>query len=410
MIRRLIILIAFLPSICWGWFSTDYPNRRVIYIMTDSLDSENLTNVPAPYWWADSLDITGLDTNRAYVNSDDLTQLWASAKEDSIDWIKIPQQDSTPITDSFYIYYGASSGGLSQDSSEMVFDTTGNDWQGGWHFKGVSDSFPGVTYNANYAFPKGAVVTDTTGYIGKGIWISGASGDSVIITQVLNDLIPGKGTVMLWCKLTSLADNKGLFDMRSAGYFGAFASASADVAYRYGRDGNFISTDSSGVGMNWGFWAFTRDSSSEAIIYKQGKEAVKYSGSWDAPDFSGEFYLGRLDLTGSYALAGFLDEVFFTNDIKSAEWIQNQYLAQSNLLLTTSAEESEAAVEEYPLKYRLHGGKRGNLLHEDRGRLWKTPFSTHTSNGGGGGGGGGGKGLSSGSVTTSFLITIIVCL
>jgi len=69
--------------------------------------------------------------------------------------------------------------------------------------------------------------------------------------------------------------------------------------------------------------------------------------------------------------------------------------------------ESPAPEAEYNLKYRLHGGKRGNLLHDDRGRLWKTPFSAH-SIGGGGKSGKSGKSAPSGYANTSILMAILL--
>lgn len=315
----------------WDWCHT-------IVINTDSLSGENLSNFPLPVKWRSKVTDTSHFIGRIYTQ--DGSDLWSSTEGNSTDWPLVTTINENG--DSFKVW-GKASGGLSKDSSEMVFDTT-EDWEMVLHMNETSGTIYDATYNNNDGDTSG-VAMDTTGQINGGCYFS-ANDDYISVADNASLDLPDE-IMFEVCARTKVVN--ATWDV----IFGKYVSAGQNT-FQLGLNasGNKIYLNLRKVGSSVTVYSNSaldtlstyyvvglRDSTDTLRLYVDGVEQN------DVKILTGDLYTNNdpvwIGTSETYDFYGFLDEARISRKAKGSEWIRMQNLALRDSLLTFRAEESE---------------------------------------------------------------------
>ncbi|RJQ13687.1 DUF2341 domain-containing protein [Candidatus Parcubacteria bacterium] len=338
------------------WWNTNWKNRRKI-TFNNSASSENLVDFPVLV----SLNATtsaNIDYSKTqnsgqdirFVDADDQTalnyeiELWDESATSSV-WVRVPQINGTSSTDYVWMYYN--------NSTAIDNSTTSGVWDSNFklvtHFGSTDASATDSTLNAVNGTVNGAVATTSNVVAGYGKKLDGANDNiNYGTSSAINDLNSGK-TISLWLKRDATGGNS-LFTKD-------FPNSTWELQIRSTNDLRYSHQWTSSLGS----WITSNTFTSTAQIYHF---AVTYnagattndptlyangtaqslatdtnptSGSpnSDASDplISGEQGSGGGDTNG------IVDEIRYSNVIRSAEWLEAEYKNGVNTYNTFGSEE-----------------------------------------------------------------------
>jgi len=276
-------------------------------------------------------------------------ELW-NESGDSFVWFK-GNMSSTSTT--IYSYYYDNSGASDGQDATNVWD---DNFMGVWHMNdGSTSTILDSTRNNLDGTKTGAnEPTETTGKIGKGQSFDG-SDDRIIVSN--NDLLQFSDnidfTITFFAKF-SVIDSAILSKGQNYGQVLGWTIQSEDTAGK--GDGIRIDANDGGSGIDiaeedistngkgddniWHITSFTMDRDGDGKVYlDSGLEATHSLSTLGNINTTTDLYIGdRNDGWGYFH--GLLDEIRISNVSRSADWVSQTYLTETDALITYGTEES----------------------------------------------------------------------
>jgi hypothetical protein len=353
------------------WWSPDWNYRKQI-TFNNSASSENLVDFPVRV----ALSSSNIDYSKTMDNGNDLrftdsdgtTQLryeienWNEAGTSNV-WVKVPQIDTGSTTDSIWMYYG-NRGAAKGQSAASVWD--GN-YRGVWHTKESSGGdMADSTANANTGSRINGAAVTTSGKIGNAESLDGSndyigamSGDSL---DNLRSQGNGGMTISAWIyadnpsaaaantiavKASNVTPTGGWTFVHTPGNVSDYAALS-----HTNTTGSILRRQTSVGSVTRGQWHHVAatfngglTASTSMVVYINGQAAGSYSSSTTITgtlsDDSGEtFELGGDGTTVSNYFDGILDETRVSNKVRSADWIEAEYITGNDAMNSFGSEQS----------------------------------------------------------------------
>jgi len=340
------------------WWNSNWLYRKTL-TFDNSGQAENLTNFPVLV----KLTNSNFDFSKAqssgqdlrFVDADNSTQLsheieyYDTTGETAVIWVKIPQIDGSSNTDFIYMYYGNAAAADGQN----ITDVWSNNFAAVYHFAEQNGYYQDSTSNNNDANTQQVTSRDNMdanglGYYPKFVAASGdyvgvpddtslqfGSGDFTILVRANassdltdTDLIRKGSTNTAdpdsWWKLEwgTNVTNQVRWEVRVSG-------TAKQAKYTKTPDGNWHN-----------FWG-TRDTTNNLVeLFIDGSQVASVegiSGSVD-PTTSTNIGIGSKDTYDDDHFNGYLDDVRFSNTLRSADWIAAQHLSLENTFITYGSE------------------------------------------------------------------------
>jgi hypothetical protein len=288
---------------------------------------------------------------------------WDTAAKVAEIWVRLDTVMGNNATQTFNLYWGKAS---AADSSRglAVFDT-GTGYQGVWHF---ANSLNDATRNAYNGIDNGT--TDAAGAIGRGRAFNGTSSISLGNPPKMSSGDADRFTVEAWVNWTSIGT--GTSD-RYRCIINHGTTNNADQFFMYARN-----PSSGGTDPYYAVGYYTGSSSNNATLTGIGNDAttwVHVTGTYDGAEWrvyrngtlggsitkdgtpvnSGEDWLiGAWGTSRNFL--GSMDEIRFSNRVRSASWIKLAYETQKAgaAVLTFGATTTPVAL--HKAAERLAGG------------------------------------------------------
>ena len=355
-----------------GWWDTSWSNRRKI-TFDNSASAVNLTNFPVLV----SLSSSNIDYSKTqdsgqdirFVDADGTTVLnyeierWDESGTSTV-WVKVPQIDSGSTTDYINMYYGNA---VASDA-QAVTSTWDSSNVGIWHLKesgnGTAAEYKDSASSANNGQGGSGTAskapTRVTGKIGYAADFDGAD-DSINVGSAasLDDL--SVYTMEAWINFDTFGEgNYGriLNKTSSSGSsnYWTLLNDGTDVATIQGwrqqatTNMSYKAVNNSLTTSTWKHVAFVKNGNTSIALYIDGalasyKDTTMGSGSL-VTDAAQNMLIGnRPDETRTFD--GRIDEVRISNAVRSADWIEANYLTQNNAFNTFGSEEAATPVWGY---------------------------------------------------------------
>jgi hypothetical protein len=331
------------------WYATGgtWGYRKQITVDPEKVSgSSNLTDFPMLFKVTDA-DLKHTDhggkmgkidaTDMLFTSSDGSTKLsheieyYASTTGEIIAWVKVPTlytAQQTPI----YVYFG-NSGASDQQNVTGVWDSN---FKGVWHMpNGTTLSASDSTSNANNGVATNA--TAASGYIGGAASFDGTDDEILVTRNAGTDDINAK-TVSLWVRHNEVAFDHLFGKHSGTNVWNISIDSSNFINFRQVFSGGTATwTSASTVPVSsWTHVVLAYDrtsASNDPTIYINGVASslgtdTNSTGSANT-DASNDIYMGETGNAGS-DLNGLLDEVRFSNVIRSSDWIKSEYNNQSS--------------------------------------------------------------------------------
>lgn len=271
-------------------------------------------------------------------------------------WLWFKTSTSTPLSTStnttYYLYYGNSNASDQQDTSDGVNDVWDDNFQGVWHFgNGVTLSGNDATSNARTMRPaSGITATSTFSQIDGAAEFNGASASYASTTATTLNTTPNILTLSAWIKVDNLAKRNTIF-----------TTTVANTANHWGIEvGNQPAANRLTViypGVFMASASYTDTTAVHHIVYTRATSTS-----------AGEFFIDGLPVslasTGlltafsddggvkaignrvsvSQPYDGIIDEVRYSNVVRSNSWIYTEYQNQfsPNTFYSIGSEETPA--------------------------------------------------------------------
>lgn len=335
-----------------------WTKRRKITI-DNTAQAENLVNFPVMVR-VDATRIDYANTQDAgqdiqFRDSDGRTVLsheiekWNESGSSYI-WVKVPQIDASSASDHIYLYYG-NSAALDGQNATGVWDAN---FKGVWH---MTSSARDATANGHNGTNVGTVTT-VTGKSGDARSFNGAS-------QYINlsgtSIVSSVSTVTLstWVNRSGNVASEGLiaFSIDNGATPSGTSRLALELVTTRNLNGIGRAPDGAGSGVlattsnplaNIGTWylvSMAINYSSKSInFYVDGSlvatgTSLAWTNSVTDSGASSSAALGAYD-DGTVPFLGSMDEIRFSNIIRSAAWHAADYKSMNDTLLTFSSEET----------------------------------------------------------------------
>lgn len=280
---------------------------------------------------------------------------WDSASGALDAWVRVPTLRVDQDT-ALYLYYGDDRD-VDRSDPSGVWDS---DYLGVYHMGGPSDSTAGNRAGTAVG------VTTVAGRIGNAASFDGADGYLELGQDAFDDLFASGGTVEAWFRATTFGENElgRIFDKASGtpptGGWTLFVRDNGqlvDQSIGFGQafDGNkqrlWNAPDNSITLVTWHHVAVVYDSAlptNDPVIYLDGAPATISTltlglGTPSAADSDADSALriGNHYAASTRTFAGLIDEVRFSNSMRSAAWFATQLRNQQSpaTFLSVGAEE-----------------------------------------------------------------------
>ena len=342
-------------SLVEAWWDSSWTERRKV-TLDNSDSSENLTNFPIRVSLVGSGGGQNIDyakTQNAgqdirFVDADGSTVLkheietWNESGTSEV-WVKVPQINSGSTTDYIWMYYN--NGGASD--GQDVANVWSNSYTSVWHLK-ESPVASAPQFNdsavANDGTANGMVSGDgVSGKIGNAVNFDGTDNEITTATSYNN---PQGFTVSAWAKTTSTAGKK-IIGLETDGAWDRMLVVDTAGKARFGiYDGGFnIITSTTTVNDDaWRHLAATSNGTSNISLYQNGgleasasaTAAENYTGTWHIGAFRAWTEIGASD--GYFT--GIIDEVRISSVVRTADWVEAEYISGNNSMNTFASEET----------------------------------------------------------------------
>lgn len=340
-----LILFLFLSVSMFGAFPNGYAYRRPITIQASQITG-TLTDFPVlvsgTYTYLKDTGNGGLVTSSSgydyiFTASDGTTNLkfererYVNTTGEVISWVKVP---SAAVGTVIYEYYGNSSVTTDQSDAPNVWNSN---YKHVWHItdgstlSGLDSVSGGQTMTGNAGTPTAGV-----GQVDGGVVLNGTT-QSMRTSAFTLSTTPNVFTISAWVKVTDLNRRNNIFTTTVSGAAQRWwievgnLTNTGSVAIAYQGLGVFISNSLSyPSGGAWHHVAFTRNGTGNTgLIYIDGVSVtVNYTADAGFLDSSSEIRaIG--ERAASQYFGGTIDEVKYSDSVRSADWINAEFKNQS---------------------------------------------------------------------------------
>ena len=319
------------------WWDSSYA-KRLKLTFNNASQTENLNNFPVLVKLNSSrvnyADIKDAGEDIRFVDSNGITNLdyeietW-NESGDSIIWVKVPRIDANSSSDHIWMYYGNTSASDAQNP--------GGVWNGiysaVWHFNSTIDDSSNNNINL--------IENNTTDQAGVFAGAKGfsAGSSSYMYSQTASDFDFGANDSYFfsgWVKSTAAQSANAIMLHRRS----AFEWAISGTSIKEITSTNWVSRVDSRTGIfpvgTWQHLVMSFDNDADtAKMYIDGK--LIYERAVTASNMSsatGDFVIGSYNLKNSYFTNMDLDELRFSKTKPNKNWIQAQYLSQTDNFIT----------------------------------------------------------------------------
>ena len=333
------------------WWNSSWQYRRPITIDSSKVDSD-LTNFPVLV----KLNSSNIDYTKTQDSGQDIRFVaWDNTTElnyeiekwnesgNSFVWVRIPSVSSSSDT-KFWIYYG-NSGATDGQNAAGVWDSN---YMGVWHLSETSGTIYDSTSNNNDGTNYGAI--PVKGMIGGAYDFEADDGDYIEIPDSDSLDMSTALTIEFYAKVESETYRSAVISKWSNSIGRSYTPTwysqtdSSLVLYLYSSADYSCAQTTSEMfdDTNWHKWSMTYDGSTpEANSYKD------YSlENHDTTNIPTSIYITTTPVRfGSHGSAttmyydGILDEIRFSNILRSDAWIKASYYSEIDNLLTYGSEE-----------------------------------------------------------------------
>jgi hypothetical protein len=282
---------------------------------------------------------------------------WDSAGQSADIWVRLDTVMGNNSTQTFNIYWGKASAGDSSNGAK-TFDAAGG-YQGVWH---LNNSTNDATVNAIHGVDEGT--SDIAGAIGRGRDFNGSSRITLGNNPLMSSGDADRFTVESWANWSSIGTgasdryrciiNHGTTN--NADQFFMYArnpsSGGTDPHYSFGYYTGSSSNAALGYGIaaDAGVWTHVSGvyDGNEWRVYRNGVLAATAAKSGSPVNSAADWIIGAWG-TSRYFLGG-LDEIRFSNKVRSDDWIKLSYETQKSgaTALTFGATTTPAAIQGVP--------------------------------------------------------------
>jgi trimeric autotransporter adhesin len=316
-------------------------------------------------------------------------------------WVQIPKLTSTNTTLNFY--FGSLSPGHSKSFSQATWSS---DYLAVYHFSEGSNTATVIdaTSNGRNAIQANTTIINDEIHIAAGIPVVGGAysfngtSSSIIQAYGSNPDITGTFTISAWVHYNggSTSDNKIVSDELNFGY-GYKLSVKDPVAVCSSLTNAYIETETrnpsdpvpgnlydAGI-VNNSTWTYIQGeyTGSSFVNYLNGalQSQSCNSGSPSAPQPGNVLAMG-LDHgsgtgTGTYPnenfYNGYMDEVRVSTQVKSADWVKEEYYNQSNPLTYTTCGNTITENATYAAALGVNGNTAGSIVYTWNGSASTNP-------------------------------------
>ena len=370
--------VATVTTTYTAWWNTSWQNRRKITFDNSAQTTDDLLNFPVLVSLTDPANIDYTKTQDQgqdirFIDDDDTTELnyeieaWDETGT-SLVWVKVPNIPSGSNTDFIYMYYN-NTGATAQHPSPYTPNafsqgTWNTNYKGVWHLKedptanacGGSDDMCDSTSNGNDAAAQTMAAGDqVAGEIDGSLDFDGSS--DYLEDADGEDYINGVTafTVSLWVESDVTGTDKGFFNAKPAPGGDNTLSIRYDQAGSKGGGTDVIKAGITVSGqaerhLESSSLAQTTSWQHLTLTWSSGNQLALYiNGSLDTPTFnhpaqSGSIsgattmIIGQGTKDGPGGWDGQIDEVRFSSESRSADWIAAQYKSMK-LTYNTFADE-----------------------------------------------------------------------
>jgi len=379
-----------------NWLS-GWQYRKQLTIDNTKIDS-NLTDFPVLV----KLTSSNFDFSKAQSSGDDVRftssdgttllkyerERHDSANQAAEYWVKIPSVSSSSGT-TFYIYYGNASASDGEDATN-VWDSN---FKMVHHLKGATyTDLDDSTSNANdVTTVAGTPDYNTDAKIGKGVQFVSASSERLDVADSA-DFEVQTATIECWVKATDLTVGQYIvarwanpyhFEIgvnTSVGNSNAFYAAVTDSVGRK----DLIEAANESSANTWYHLALVYDGSTDLVakLYKNGSQiaSVNLDGAITVSGTDGIGFAGRYGQTNA-PFDGILDEIRFSNVVRSPAWIKATYHSGNDSLLTFGTEETPVVTYTETHTFDAYLYAQNTQAHTVDTLLYKQNAQTNTVDG-----------------------------
>lgn len=265
--------------------------------------------------------INGYDI--AFTSADGITQLdhelesYNSGTGQILAWVRFPTLNATTNTD-FFIYYG----NAFKTTNPSLNSTWDSNYQMVLHMNTLNDATSYANDGTNNG--SGGGTTSTTGKIGNARNFNRNNNDFITVADDVTLDITGDITLSSWINIDNFADVPDL--ITKGDYTESYATwIRGDGTLRFADDGTTRATTTSTIGSGTTVYVTFTNSATETAIFINGVSDV--TGA--AASFTNTTNPLNISTT-TYPLNGWVDEVRISNVVRSADWINTEYLNQDS--------------------------------------------------------------------------------
>ncbi len=259
------------------------------------------------------------------------TELYTASNGKVIYWVQIPTLSHTADT-VFYMCYGAHSITTDQSNKTATWNDGGNNYfKGVWHLDDAASPAKDSTANADSASQTGTPTFSATAQVGTGVSLSG-SGQYLSGSDAGFASGASTRTVTLWMKTPVNTAQQVMFSYGTAvngEASGVYLGTSGELHFEgWGLGANDLTTTLTPSTNAWHFVAAAYDGAN-GIIYLDNQTAQSGAVTLNTVP-GGSVFIGDNLQSFPAGFDGTIDEVEFSNTLRSADWIATEYNNQSS--------------------------------------------------------------------------------
>jgi hypothetical protein len=261
-------------------------------------------------------------------------------------WVRVPQVDAASTTDFIWMYYGCGSASDGQQAAGVW----ANNYRGVWHMNGTSGSEADSTAYAANGTVTGSPTRGSAGKIGNAYDFPGSNGNYLDIGDPAGghlDFDAASFTYNAWAKLDSATgDNQAILTKGGIATDTGYTIVGSTAAVISGRIYDGTTAVSSGnitpsLPSDWIHVTVVVDRVNQLIrIYNNGVEVGSGTAISTVNSLNTAFALTIGDRSANDPTDGKIDDVRINNGIRSADWIEAEYMAGNNTLNTIGSQQT----------------------------------------------------------------------
>ena len=337
-----------------AWYNSSWLNRRKI-TFDNSASAENLANFPVAVFLSSS-NIDYSKTKDAgedirFTDSNGTTLLYYEIEKwnesgTSVVWVSVPQINSGSTTDFIYVYYN----NTSATDAQSPVDVWDDNFKGVWHLGETSGTRNDSTqYNNDMS--DNNTVTSATGKMGTAAHFNDAASEYLSIASAVVSIVPS--TLSAWHKKDDTNAGSALMsihDSTSGLSYIDLEDWSDEITYvtTKSNSGTYaeIGTTTTSTLNQWNYaTGISYSTSSRAVFVNAGNEGTNTTSI--TPTSVDTTFIGAHE-GPSIFFSGDIDEVRISDIVRSADWIEAEYISGNDNFNTFGSEETYSAYDTDP--------------------------------------------------------------